>query len=136
MNSHYQLTDQEFTTAFMELTLDSKLFTHEAHLRLVWIYISQYGLKTAEVVLCEQIKSYVESLGEGDKFNITVTVAATKAVHHFIGRSNSETFEDLIQEFPRLKTEFKGLMGFHYGFEIFNNTTAKKVYLAPDLIPF
>lgn len=136
MNSHYQLTDKEFTAAFKDLTLDSKLFTHEAHLRLGWIYISQYGLKTAEVVLCEQIKSYAESLGGAGKFNMTVTVAATKAVHHFMNRSNAQTFEELIQEFPRLKTEFKGLMATHYGFDIFNNTAAKKSYLAPDLVPF
>lgn len=136
MNSHYQLTDQEFTSAFKSKKLNSKLFTHEAHLRLAWIYINQYGLETAEVLLCKQIKAYATSQGADDKFNTTITVAATKAVYHFMNRSKAITFNELIDEFPRLKTKFKSLMATHYGLDIFNNLKAKASYLSPDLVSF
>mgnify|MGYP000226997985 FL=1 len=44
MNSHYKLNDLEFVNQFQKTTLDPKLFTHEAHLRLAWIYINNEGL--------------------------------------------------------------------------------------------
>ncbi len=136
MELHYQLTDDEFEAQFVNKTLNPATFTHEAHLRLAKIHISKYGLEKAIHNLCQQIEAYASFYGDGDKFNITVTVAAAKAVNHFMGRTNSDSFHELIATFPRLKTGFKSLMEAHYSFEIFNNEQAKKEFLAPDLVPF
>lgn len=136
MEAHNQLTDSEFEAQFASKTLDPKLFTHEAHLRLAWIHIKHYGTKTAIDNICRQIKAYAESLGARDKFNKTVTIAAIKAVEHFIGRCQGDSFDDIILEFPRLKENFGGLMRAHYGFEIFNNEKAKREFIPPDLVPF
>lgn len=133
---HSQLTDSHFEKAFENLTLDPVLFSHEAHLRLAYIHINKYGLSAAKFNLCRQIQAYAQSLGAHRKFNKTVTIAATLAIHHFMTRSKSNTFEGLINEFPRLNTHFIELLKTHYSFDLFKNEKAKTSYLQPDLVPF
>jgi hypothetical protein len=136
MNDQYQLSDLEFSTAFKNATLNSKLFNHEAHPRLAWIYINRDGFDDAITHVCSQIINYATSLGAADKYNETVTVAAVKAVYHFYLKSKSDNFRDFIEEFPRLKTNFKDLLAQHYGIDIFNSDVAKCSFLEPDLLPF
>ncbi|WP_411031748.1 hypothetical protein [Spongiimicrobium sp. 3-5] len=136
MQDHFSLSDEEFETQFANRTLNPKFFSHEAHLRLAWIHIKKYGLETSITHLCTQIPAYAESLGAGDKFNKTVTVAATKAVYHFMQKTNAGNFSDFIVQFPRLQYNFKELMDAHYGINIFALEQAKHMFLEPDRLPF
>jgi hypothetical protein len=136
MEMHQALSDAEFELQFKTCTLDPTLFTHEAHLRLAWIHIKQYGIERAIEDVNAQLLSFVAHLGATDKFNKTVTIAALHAVNHFMKRSAADNFQGFIQEFPRLKTDFKALMGAHYAFDIFKSDKAKAKYLPPDLLPF
>src|SRR6185436_18732622 len=129
MEKHSLISDDELEKQFADCSLNPELFTHEAHLRLAWIHIKKYGLDLAIQNLCVQIARYAELLGAKDKFNKTVTVAALKAVYHFMNRAKANDFDGLIREFPRLKTEFKGLMNAHYGIDIFKFEVAKKEFV-------
>jgi len=136
MLDHYQYSDKEFTRRFKNAVLDPKYFNHEAHLRLAWIYIDQDGIDKAIDTMCAQIFHYANSLGAADKFNKTVTIAAVKTVNHFMLRSHSDNFKDFIDEFPRLKHNFKDLLAQHYNIDIFNSEIAKCSFLEPNLLPF
>jgi hypothetical protein len=136
MELHHTLSDAEFESQFKACALDPAIFTHEAHLRLAWIHIRQYGIEQAIENVNAQLLRFVAHLGAADKFNKTVTVAALHAVHHFIKRSAAEDFQGFIQEFPRLRTDFRALMSAHYAFDIFKSERAKSEYLQPDLLPF
>ncbi|MGE5108664.1 MAG: hypothetical protein ACM3H8_14060 [Sphingobacteriales bacterium] len=136
METHYQLNDAEFEKQFEDCVLDPGLFSHEAHLRLAWIHLKKYGINKATQNICQQILKFASHLGQKDKFNKTLTVAAVKAVYHFMQRSKQNNFSAFINEFPRLKYNFKELLRFHYGIDIFNSERAKKEYIEPDLLPF
>jgi hypothetical protein len=136
MKDHYQLTDEEFESQFSNCTLYSSIFNHEAHIRLAWIHINRYGIEQALINVDNQLYSYVCSLGAEDKYNKTVTIAAVKAVYHFMQKSNSNNFKDFILEHPRLKTNFKELLDKHYSIDIFNSDIAKSSFLEPNLLPF
>lgn len=136
MEAHFELSDQEFEDQFKNCTLNPAIFTHEAHLRLAWIHIKNKGVEGAIDTVCSQLLAYVDVLGARSKYNKTLTVAAVRAVYHFMLKSESENFQDFIAKFPRLKYNFKELIGFHYGVDIFNSEQAKRVYLEPDLLPF
>jgi len=136
MSSHFQLTDSQFEQDFQNASLDPKLFDHEAHLRLAWIHINAYGIDTAIDTIARQLKNYTKSLGAEDKYNETVTIAAIRAVYHFMLKSESDNFMDFIMEFPRLKLNFKELLSQHYGFDVFSNEEARITFIAPDLLPF
>ncbi|GAB5400079.1 MAG: hypothetical protein Aureis2KO_16640 [Aureisphaera sp.] len=136
METHFQLTDAEFEKQFEEASLDPGLFNHQAHLRLAWIHISNYGIDPAIDHISAQLKNYTTSLGAADKYHETVTVAAIRAVYHFTLKSKATTFMEFIEENPRLEHNFKDLMDAHYGFDLFSSQEARKNYLAPDLLPF
>ena len=136
MASHFDLSDTEFLQQFIGCEFKPADFSHEAHLRLAWINISQYGIEKAETNIQNQLQNFVESVGAKNKYNKTLTVAAIKAVYHFMQKSKSDNFKDFIAEFPRLKSHFKALMDSHYSFDIYNSEKAKHEFLLPDLLPF
>ena len=136
MKSHFDLTDAEFIAQFRKATLDPAIFNHEAHLRLAWIHVRQHGVEKAVEVVTGQLKNFVGILGFKDKYHHTVTVAAVRAVNHFMTDSTTENFEEFIKEQPRLKTNFKDLLNQHYSSDIFTSKEARNKYLEPDLLPF
>jgi hypothetical protein len=136
MDSHFMLTDSEFENQFGSCALDPAIFSHEAHLRLAWIHISKYGIENAIKNICSQLQNYVKHLGASDKYNETLTIAATRAVYHFMLKSESNSFGSFIEAHPRLKHNFKELMFAHYSTNIFTSERAKKEYLEPELLPF
>ena len=121
MEKHFELSNTEFIQQFEDCTLNPELFTHEAHLRLAWIYIQKYGIETAIEVIRKQIQEYAISLGASEKYHETITVASIKAVSFFIKKSESKTFESFINENKQLKTNFKQLLATHYTTDIFNS---------------
>jgi len=130
------MTDFEFEHQFEVGVLPIELFTHEAHIRLAWIHITQYGIERAITNIVHQIKTYIIKHGAKDKFNKTLTVAAVRVVYHFILKTKTKDFETFIRENSRLVTHFKELLASHYGFDIYNSEQAKKYYVEPDLLPF
>ncbi len=136
MEKHFSLSDLVFEKQFENATLDPQLFSHEAHLRLAWIHATKYDLEEAAANVCRQIAQFDSVHGDGNKFHKTLTVAAVKAVWHFIAKSSSGNFKDFITEFPRLKNNFRELIAFHYSWDIFRDAEAKKKFVEPDLLPF
>ena len=136
MEKHFDLSDSEFEQQFINCELNPEIFTHEAHLRLAWIYIKKYGIEQAETNIPRQLREYVKSVGAENKYNTTLTLAAIKAVYHFILKSDANSFREFIIEFPRLKNNFRELMACHYGVDIYNSQKAKMKFLEPDLLPF
>ncbi|MBP2833109.1 hypothetical protein J8281_13020 [Aquimarina sp. U1-2] len=136
METHFEFSDFDFEKVFNNCELNPSDFTHEAHLRLAWININKYGIERAEKTIQCELRNYVEFVGAKHKYNTTLTLAAIKAVYHFMLKSKSDNFKEFIIEFPRLKYNFKDLMACHYGFDIYNSDRAKMEFLEPDLIPF
>ena len=136
MEKHHTLTDTEFERQFANCTLDPALFSHEAHLRLAWIHISKYGVDKAIKNVCDQIQAFATANGADGKYHVTLTVAAVRAVYHFVLKSTSTDFAGFIAEFPRLKFQFKELLDCHYSMNLFKSELAREVYLEPDLAPF
>ncbi|HEX7845868.1 MAG TPA: hypothetical protein VF476_08730 [Chitinophagaceae bacterium] len=136
MEAHFSLNDKEFEQQFRDCKFDPATFSHEAHLRLAWIHIQNYGTEKAVKNIREQLQNFVEHIGATGKYNDTLTVAAVMAVSHFIKRSGANNFAGFIQEFPRLKTNFRDLIQTHYSEDIFKLEVYKKEYVQPDLLAF
>ncbi len=136
IKDHSQLSDEEYEQQFERCTFKPKLFTHEAHLRLAYIHITKYGREAAENNMCKQIKEYAEYFGATDKFNKTVTIASVKTMHHFMRKSGSSGFRQLMEQYPQIISDFKGLLGKHYSYNVFGDKEAKKEFKEPDLLPF
>ena len=131
-----QLSDKEFVQKIKDCTLAAGTFNHEAHLRLAWIQIDEFGVKQAKENIQNQLQNFVAYAGAQDKYHHTLTVAAIEVVNHFMRKSESNCFKDFIIEFPQLKSNFKDLINSHYSFDIFQSAKAKNEYLKPDISPF
>ena len=136
MQAHYQLSDAAFAQKFHDCTLTPQWFTHEAHLRLAWVYIRQFGLEKAEKALCTDIARFDRTFDDGTKFHTTLTVAAAKVVHHFMQKGTYPNFQALIEAHPRLIYNFKDLLLSHYEAGVLFSNEAKYTYVKPDLLPF
>ncbi|NNE27827.1 MAG: hypothetical protein HKN09_13355 [Saprospiraceae bacterium] len=136
MNDHFKLSDHEFEKVFADCSLPVHLFNHEAHLRLAWIKIKKLGSHTAEQEIQKQLKNYVDHYGASEKYHVTLTVAAVKIVDHFIRKSEASCFKSLLQEFPRLKHNFRDLIEAHYGDTVYESDDARLNYMAPPILPF
>jgi len=136
MESHFKFSDAEFENQFENCELIPAMFSHEAHLRIAWIYINKYGVEKAVIKLCSQLRNYVNHVGAISKYNETLTIAAVRAVYHFMIKSKSRNFQNFITENLRLKHNFKELLLQHYRIDIFTSEKAKTEYLLPDLLPF
>src|SRR6478736_3842610 len=103
MENHFDLNDLEFEQQFASGVLAPRLFNHEAHLRLAWIHISKYGIDKAVENIRTQLQNFVGINGAADKYSETVTIAAVRAVDHFMRKSTTNNFKDFIMENHRLK---------------------------------
>ena len=136
METHYNISDNDFENQFANCELDPSIFSHEAHLRLAWIHIKKYGVDQAIENIQSQLKQFVTHVGVTDKYHTTLTIAAVRAVHHFMQKSDYPNFQTFIAAFPQLKADFKTLINSHYSFDIFQSEKARKEFLTPDLSPF
>ena len=78
MESHQELSDDDFIQAFRECTLEEASFTHEAHLRLAWLQIHHLGEIRAIQMVTVMIMKYTKHVGAESIFNLDLTVAAVK----------------------------------------------------------
>lgn len=136
MEKHAAFSDSQFEQQFESGRLDPTLFSHEAHLRLAWIHIRRYGVEQAIRNLTVQIRGFAEGLGAHDKYNETVTIAAIRAVYHFMLKGTWSEFADFMAANSRLKTHFRELLSQHYSTDIFTSEKARRTYLKPELLPF
>lgn len=118
MKKEINLSDDELLEQIKNCSLDTSLFTHETLLRLSWILINKYGLNVA-IEKNKRIKeNYYINAMKSDKFNVTLTKAYAEILHHFMEMSATNNFHKLLEEFPRLKYNFKNLVKTHYGYNI------------------
>lgn len=133
---HQLLSDQEFEDQFKKCTLAPVLFTHEAHLRLTYIQITKYGLKKAVDNLCVQIANFDKKFGKGTKFNAKLTKASTEVVNYFINKAKALDFRGLLEEFPKLKTNFLGLLKAHNRRSILMDPSFEELIFEPNPLVF
>lgn len=133
---HTTLTDQEFEKRFADCSFPVEDFSHEAHLRLAWIHIRKYGAERAVEHIQEQLKQFVAHAGAEDKYHVTLTIAAVRAVHRFMQKSDPGSFDGFIAEHPELKTRFRELINSHYSMDIFTSDEARIRFVEPDVQSF
>lgn len=135
MERHWKISDEEFEEKFSTTNFRPFWFTHEAHLRLAWIYVTKYGKEIAFKKYSEQLQDFALKYNATNKYNATVTFASIEIMQHFIDKSNAYDFQDFMNEFPQLKEDFKSVLKQHYSGDIFTSKEAKQNILQPDLLP-
>jgi hypothetical protein len=146
------MTDDEFLTAFEECELSRKDWTHEAHVRMAWLYVQRIesdadvfdrirsGIKKLnETFLRRQMASCIRLPGKKpdprglDGYHETITVAFVTVIASRIVQD--EDFTTFSARNPDLfDRKFPALLK-HYTPERLYSAPAKMEFLAPDLEP-
>ncbi len=136
MEKHYRFTDEVYEQKFRDCKFPPLYFSHEAHLRLAYIHLEKYGLEQSIENMCTQIYDFAIKYGATMKFNATVTYASLQIMYHYMNKGESESFPDLMKEFPHLLEDFKGEIQKYYSWDVFRSLEAKAKIHEPDLKPF
>ena len=86
--------------------------------------------------MCTQIYDFAMKYGATMKFNATVTYASLQIMNRYMGEGESESFPDLMQEFPHLLKDFKSEIQKYYSWDVFRSPEAKAKIHEPDLQSF
>jgi len=145
------MTDDEFLTAFEECKVERKDWTHEAHIRVAWLYLTR--LPDTENVL-DRVRSGIKKLNAAfasRRSMLCMRAAAPKDARGLTGYHETITvaFVTLIasrtkpgEDFAAFREHNADLFDHkfptilkHYSPERLYSPTAKKEFVEPDLVP-
>lgn len=128
-------TDQELLYKLKDGTLPPADFTHEAHIRLVWILRQREQADLFNEV-SRIIKNYAKAIGEDNIYHTTLTYAAVMIILNRIKHTSLDDFLQFIKENTDLITDFRNLIAQHYKDSTLNTDVARKEIIQPDILPF
>jgi hypothetical protein len=138
------MTDDEFLTAFETVSLPRKKWTHEAHVRMAWLYLSRHPFPTA----VERARLGIQKLNEEFKrkarlrclpsrkttgYHETITVAfVTLIASRLQPNEDFPTFRDRNHD---LMDRTLSALHHHYSPERLSSADARAAFVEPDRQP-
>jgi len=124
--------DDSFLSRFEHCTLPESEWTHLAHVRVAWLYLSQHSPDVALLKICDGILRYnTEVLHRPEKYSETVTVAF---VHVVLGRIQAaEPWGKFAMRIDDLLDSKKPALLIYYSRENLFSDEARRQFVAPDL---
>ncbi|XP_050391042.1 uncharacterized protein LOC126810107 isoform X1 [Patella vulgata] len=131
VRSFRSIGDQVFLQAFEDTTLPFEEWTHEAHLRMAWNYIKQYGKDKATQYIKLGIQKFNEKNLDKIKtgYHETITMFFIHLVTDAIN-SKDMTFEEFIHKNPHLQDN--SLLFTYYSKEVLSSEAARHRFIQPD----
>lgn len=130
-----ELSDEQFLAAFEQCLLPKECWTHEAHLRMAWLYVVREPMEQALPRIREGIQRYNASLGNSKGYHETVTQAYTRLIADRVRNCGSTSFDDFKRRHPELLDRANPILARHYRPETLNSDAARAGVVQPDLEP-
>jgi hypothetical protein len=128
-----EMTDAEFTTAFLQGTLSPTHFHHRDHLRLAWLLIRERGAEVAGPLIADGIRAFAARHGHLQKYHQTLTQFWIWAVgRHAAARPDISDFSTFLATFPLLLEA--NLPERHWNHATLFGADARARWVAPDLL--
>jgi kynurenine formamidase len=128
------MSDEEFLSAFEQCTLPKGQWTHTAHVRMAWLYLTRLPFTDALVRVREGIRRYNASVGS-DGYHETITVAFTLLIRSRLSAPQTEDFLAFRAGNPDLFEKRAGLLERHYNPATLTSAAAKRQFVDPDREP-
>jgi hypothetical protein len=131
-----EISDTDFISSFEKLTLEPELFTHEAHIRLAWLYLRKFNsFKKALEKISEGIRQFDIEFSSEIKYNHTITVAFAKIVFNRMKQDKFDSWQIFIDSNPDL-LQSKTLLLNYYTEEKLYSAHARIKFIEPDKTKF
>jgi len=132
------MTDNEFLAAFEAATLTRSEWTHEAHIRMAWLYARrERGILAALAKIRTGIKRLNGALGTDETlYHETVTCAfATLIYVRATQPGASDTWPAFRDANSELFDTYDPILLHHYRPETLASDEARRMFVSPDLRP-
>jgi hypothetical protein len=126
------MTDDEFLAAFESCRLPKPEWTHTAHVRMAWLYLTRLPCQAALDAIRSGIRRYNAAVGS-DGYHETVTVAFTLLIRSRL--VPQESFAVFHGRNPDLFEKRPSILGRHYKPATLAATEAKHRFVHPDCEP-
>lgn len=134
ITNHRQLSDEQFLSQLENGTIDPRLFNHEAHVRMAWLYLNQDGLKPALDSISKVIRQLDQQHGNGMKYHHTITISFSLIITLLIREKRPVSWEDLIAKNKAL-SDPKELLTEYYTDKTLYNEGSRTMFILPDKNP-
>ena len=127
--------DQEFRAQVESCEFPPGEFDHRAHLRLAYVYLTEYDTETAYQAMRDVLQEFLQHNGiDISKYHETITRAWILAVRHFMeGTVSAESADAFIQQ-NTIMLDSKIMLS-HYSTELLFSDEAREQFVDPDLEP-
>lgn len=132
------MTDDEFIEAFEACALRKEEWTHAAHVRMAWIFLSRDAdFDAALTRIRTGIPRLNASFGTApDKYHDTITIAYAALIRERIERDAAiQTWPEFAQAFPEMLDWSSPLPLRHYTRDRLFSRPAYEAYIEPDIAP-
>jgi hypothetical protein len=127
------MTDDEFLAAFEAATLPRSEWTHEAHIRTAWLYLTRLPFAEAVQRPRAGIRAYNEVHGNPAAYHDTVTVGFVRLIASRL--TAKEGFAAFLERNPELLDRHRPPLLRHYSRAKLESAEARERFVEPDLLP-
>ena len=128
------MNDQEFLEGFEECSIPPEQWSHEAYLRMAWLYLTRHPLDQALEKICSGIRRYNMAVaGSTDQYHHTVTVAFSRLVAARL--TSAGDYAAFKAAKPDLYASHPPALARFYSEEHLFSDQAKREWQDPDLAP-
>lgn len=125
-------SDDDFLTAFERCTIPRPEWTHAAHVRMAWLYLTRLPWPHAREAIRTGIQRYNAAVGS-DGYHETITVAFTTLIRSRL--LPAEDFATFQARNPDLFDRKLTALQAHYSREVLFSPAARERFIAPDQAP-
>lgn len=131
------MSNDDFLNAFERCTLPGSAWTHEAHIRMAWLYLMRYDESTALLHIRTGILRYNANVTKkAGAYHETITVAYTRLVaDRLTALPRDHRFDDFKVISNDLLDRTMTALLVYYSRERLFSDTARAQFIPPDLKP-
>lgn len=127
------MTDHELLEQFELGTLPSENFHHREHVRVAFLYLSQYPALEALQVFSAALRKFAAAHGKPQLYHETITCAYIFLIRERMARAGQkQDWDEFAPNNTDLLTWKDGLLGQYYREETLRSDLARTIFILPD----
>jgi hypothetical protein len=128
------MTDQELLERFEDGTLPNECFHHREHVRVAFLYLSQYTVLEALQLFSKALRRFAALNGKPQLYHETITWAYVFLIQERVARAGKkQSWDEFAQHNPDLLQWKNGILTQYYHAETLKSEIARAVFVFPDL---
>ena len=132
MTATEPLTDAELKARFLDTTLGTDQFHHADHVRMAWLFVTDYGMPEALDRFPAALRRFADAKGATSLYHATITWAFLLLIHERQVRQPAASWPAFAAAQPDLLTWKPAVLDRLYTHETLWSAFARQTFVMPD----